>query len=138
MTELTDKHFEDFGYIILAIERGEALRNAVKGLMSKSTFYQIVDSDIKYENQYARACEDREENIFEDILVIADDTSYDKFVDDNGIERTDNEAIQRSRLRIDARKWMLGKMRPKKYGDKLNVDQKTELSFPKIDMNEWK
>ncbi len=34
----------------------------------------------------------------------------------------DNEAIQRSRVRIDTRKWYASKMVPKMYGDKLDVD----------------
>ena len=31
------------------------------------------------------------------------------------------EAIQRSRLRVDARKWLLSKLAPKKYGDKIET-----------------
>ena len=30
-----------------------------------------------------------------------------------------NEHIQRSRLRVDARKWIAAKLLPKRYGDKL-------------------
>jgi len=30
--------------------------------------------------------------------------------------------IQRARLRIDARKWMAGKLAPKKYGDKVTQE----------------
>jgi hypothetical protein len=32
------------------------------------------------------------------------------------------EALRRSALRIDARKWMLGKMKPKVYGDKVTTE----------------
>jgi hypothetical protein len=32
------------------------------------------------------------------------------------------ENIRRAQLRIDARKWMAGKLRPKKYGEKLDID----------------
>ena len=42
-------------------------------------------------------------------------------VDENGNPRINHDVIQRDRLRVDARKWMLGKMQPKKYGDKLDV-----------------
>ena len=31
----------------------------------------------------------------------------------------DNEHMQRSRLRVDTRKWLLAKVLPKVYGDKL-------------------
>ena len=32
-----------------------------------------------------------------------------------------NEAVQRSRLRVDARKWLMSKLMPKKYGEKLEL-----------------
>jgi hypothetical protein len=35
---------------------------------------------------------------------------------------TNGENLQRSRLRVDARKWMAGKLRPRKYGDKVEID----------------
>jgi len=138
MTELTDKHFENFNYILLEIERGKSLRSSLKGLMSSNTFYQIVESNESFKLQYARACEERADKIFDDIILIADDNENDTFIDDNGIKRANIDVIQRSKLMVDTRKWVLSKLNPKKYGDKLNVDQKTELSFPKIDMNEWK
>ncbi len=36
--------------------------------------------------------------------------------------QVNGEHIQRSRLRIDARKWMASKLAPKKYGEKLELD----------------
>jgi hypothetical protein len=33
-----------------------------------------------------------------------------------------DEGVQRSRLRIDTRKWVLSKMKPKRYGDKVEHD----------------
>ena len=70
---------------------------------------------------YARAREARADKIAEDILDIADDSSSDSYVDDNGKVRTDTEVVARSRLRVDARKWLASKMLPKKYGDKLEL-----------------
>jgi hypothetical protein len=58
----------------------------------------------------------------EEILEIADDGTNDTYKDDNGNERTDQEVIGRSRLRVDARKWLLAKMLPKKYGDKIQQE----------------
>ena len=33
----------------------------------------------------------------------------------------DPVAVQRNKLRVDARKWVLSKLAPKKYGDKLEL-----------------
>ena len=42
-------------------------------------------------------------------------------IGDELVDVENKEFINRSKVRIDARKWMLGKMQPKKYGDKLDV-----------------
>ena len=76
----------------------------------------------KYEEKsklYARACEFRADAIFEEILEISNHTEEDH------TPFTGSNVIQRDRLKIDARKWMLAKMQPKKYGDKLDLDHTT-------------
>lgn len=78
-------------------------------------------SDFEMTDHYARAMEQRAENIFEEILDIVDCEDQDIMLDEEGNPRTNHDVIQRDRLRVDARKWMLGKMQPKKYGDKLDV-----------------
>ncbi len=59
--------------------------------------------------------------LFDEALEIADDASGDWTVDKDGKKGVDHENIQRSRLRVDTRKWAAGKMAPKKYGDKLDL-----------------
>ncbi len=67
------------------------------------------------------------EMFIDEIIEIADHTQLDwkpRF-NRNGdyIDHVpDNEAIQRSRVRIDTRKWFAAKMVPKIYGEKLNMD----------------
>lgn len=118
-----------FNKILVRIELGEALRNILKDedLPSSKTFYEWLDNDDSKVKQYARACELRAEIIFDELLDIADDGRNDfvtkKLGGDVEIECLNSENIQRSRLRIDARKWILSKMNPKKYGDKLDIEQ---------------
>ena len=38
------------------------------------------------------------------------------------------DAVQRSRLRIDTRKWYASKLAPKKYGDKLDLTAQTQVT----------
>ena len=40
-----------------------------------------------------------------------------------------NEAVQRSRLRVDARKWLMSKLMPKKYGEKLELGGDLKVSL---------
>jgi hypothetical protein len=59
----------------------------------------------------------------DELLEISDDASNDwmaRRAKSGDIESVpDNEAVQRSRLRVDTRKWLMGKLKPKKYGDKI-------------------
>ena len=69
--------------------------------------------------QYARAREMQADALFDEALEIADDASGDWTVDKDGKKTLDHEHVQRSRLRVDTRKWAAGKLAPKRYGDKL-------------------
>ncbi|AGG31951.1 hypothetical protein MU9_2906 [Morganella morganii subsp. morganii KT] len=86
--------------------------------------------------QYARAREIQAELLAEEIIEIADDSSGDVIVDDDGKEQTNHERVARSRLRVDARKWYASKLAPKRYGDRIQHDQKitiTDLTDDEID-----
>ena len=120
----TDKDKDNiFEYVCQEIEKGKALRNVLKdeNMPSTSTFYQWLDNDEVKAKQYARATEVRADIIFDDILAIADENTNDTSINENGIEVVNNDVIQRSRLRIDARKWVLSKLNPKKFGDKTDI-----------------
>lgn len=89
----------------------------------------LANPDPYYETfrqQYAHACEERAESFIEEILDIADDGTNDWMEEHypNGDAKgwkENGEAIQRSKLRVEARKWYASKMKPKKYGDKIDV-----------------
>ena len=138
MTKKESKAERLFPKIIEEIEKGNSLFDACK-LVGISTvcFYKLLDeeknpNEIERENfvnKYARACEERDEREFEEILKIADGDEDGKPVKDS------MERIARDRLRIDARKWRLAKRRPKKYGDKVGVDLTSEGEKVSINLN---
>jgi hypothetical protein len=127
--------------VLFEIENGLSLRKAILKLniVSRDTFNEWLKEDKNVSDQYARSCEERADSIFEEIIEIADDSSNDFVLTDVGdgmqVERFNSEHVQRSRLRVDARKWMLGKMQSKKYGDKMDVTsggEKLQNSSPNI------
>jgi hypothetical protein len=88
--------------------------------------------------QYTRAREAQADRIFDEILEIADDASNDFMARKSGGEEGAEEAvnhenIQRSRLRIDARKWMAGKLAPKKYGEKIEANVSGSLQITTVE-----
>lgn len=105
------------------IAEGKTLREiaATDGMPSVNTIMRwLGEGGIpEFGNQYARAREAQADKMAEEILAIADDGLNDTYVDDDGKPRTDQDVIARSRLRVDARKWLASKMAPKKYGDKV-------------------
>lgn len=87
--------------------------------ISQFSLWKWLDEDENFSKQYARAKEQCADYIAAEILEISDHAEGDKYIDDNGRLQTDHEAINRSRLRVDARKWYASKLAPKKYGDKV-------------------
>ena len=83
----------------------------------------------RFRDRYARAREAQADALFDEILEIADETAFDTEITENG-SRPNSEWIARSRLRVDARKWMASKLAPKKYGEKLELagDQSAPLT----------
>lgn len=107
-----------------ALAEGHSLRSicASDDFPNKATVFRWLADNKAFSDQYARAREAQADCLFDDILNIADDGRNDTYVDDNGNTRTDTDVIARSRLRVDARKWMAGKLRPKVYGDKVTQE----------------
>jgi len=103
------------------LSQGESLRAVFRDNdigVKRTKFYELLEENEAFANQYACACEDRSDYMFEEILEIADENNADVYIEE-GVTKIDGNTVQRSKLKIDARKWMLGKMNPKKYGDKL-------------------
>ena len=83
-------------------------------------------------DQYVRAKEASADAMAEEIIDIADDGTNDWMEKLNSEGECigyllNGEHVQRSRLRIDARKWLMSKMKPKKYGDKLETDNNDKI-----------
>jgi hypothetical protein len=98
------------------MELGESLRQicATPGMPSRTTVMRWLEAQPEFRESYARARERLVEFWADEIIEIADDTEKD-FVD----RKVDHENINRSRLRVDARKWLMSKLAPRKYGDKI-------------------
>lgn len=107
----------------LISEDGLSLRKAIdKNNISTQTFYRWLEEDAIKSKRYARATEIRADRIFDEILDISDSQEGDVYEDSDGVIRTNHDIINRARLRVDSRKWILSKMNPKKYSDKIQVD----------------
>jgi hypothetical protein len=96
----------------------------------QSTFNRWVDADAKLAEDYAHAREDLIERMAQEVLELADSD-----VPETGEGKKDWQAIQKHKLQVDTRKWLLSKLAPKKYGDRLELagDKENPLQVQTID-----
>lgn len=90
-----------------------------------STVELELDRNAEFSEQYARAYERSADAIVEECYNIADDGSNDWMKKNDGENPgyvLHGEHIQRSKLRVDFRKWDAARRNPRKFGDKLAVD----------------
>jgi hypothetical protein len=74
--------------------------------------------------RYAQARELGYERMAEEIIEISDDN----YTGNDGL--VDNGAVQQARLRSDNRKWLLAKMMPKRFGDRVTTEITGDASAP--------
>lgn len=90
----------------------------------------------EFQQMYAQAKDDQSEMFVEQIIDIADDVSNDTITkirpDGSEYEVCNSEWINRSRLRVDTRKWLASKYKPKKYGD-IKVPEEKENNTAEIE-----
>jgi hypothetical protein len=89
------------------------------------TIWRWLDEKPAFRQKYASAKEVQAERQAEELLEIADNGRNDwmeRHQDGEAGLVPDHEHINRSRLRVDTRKWLMSKMLPKKYGDKTTTE----------------
>jgi len=93
------------------------------------TIRRWVVKHAEFCSLYAQAKLNRADYLVEEILAIADDSTNDFMKDKDGNEKVNSEHINRSRLRVDTRKWIAAKFAPKVYGEKIQSSHTTEGSL---------
>lgn len=111
--------------ICMRMAEGESLREICRGdgMPGQRTVFQWLQKHSEFAQQYAKAREQLLEHWADEIVEIADDGSNDwmerENKDGSTYETVRADHINRSRLRVDTRKWLMSKLAPKKYGDRL-------------------
>ena len=108
---------------------GRSLNSMCKGddFPALCTVYKWMRQNPDFAANYTRAREDQADTLADEIVEIADDKSGDTEIDENGRRRLDQEFVARSRLRVDARKWVASKLKPKRFGDRAGESTDTTV-----------
>ena len=106
-----------------ALSEGQSLRSVCKDkkFPCAATVFNWLRTIPAFLEQYEKAKAESADAMVDEMLDIADNGNND-WMEMNGDSegyKQNGEAIQRSRLRVDVRKWSASKLKPKKYGDKI-------------------
>ena len=97
---------------------GKSLSTAIKaeGMPSYHAVMLMVKNNPEFRAMYEKAIESRADRLAEEILELADEQMPD------GLEGPLASAwVQQKRMQVDARKWVASKLKPKVYGDRIDV-----------------
>ena len=100
------------------ITQGKSLSTALKsdGMPSYRSALMMLRTNVEFRGMYERAIESRADRLAEEILELADEPMP------KGLEGPMASAwVQQKRLQVDARKWVAAKLKPKVYGDRIDV-----------------
>lgn len=91
---------------------------------NRREFYALMATDDKARERYAHAKELALEAMADEMVALADESRIGEKTKEtkDGTFTEKGDMVDRSRLQIDTRKWLLSKLAPKKYGDKLDVE----------------
>jgi hypothetical protein len=121
---------EQFEAILTEMSNGQSARAAcVAAGVTNGTLYRALDADPELAERYAQARTRGHDRMADEMLDIADAREGDVIVDEDGRRIIDNEAVQRAKLRVDTRKWLLSKMAPKKYGERTTLAGDPDAPF---------
>lgn len=103
--------------ICCGIAHGKALKTILETeprMPTRETIYVWLRDDAAFSDKYARAREAQADYYADEVAQIADT----------------EEDPNRARVRIDARKWAAAKLKPKVYGDKLDITGDLNVKLP--------
>jgi len=111
---LNDKQMALFEQVCERIAEGESIRVSCKDIrgVSKPTFLQWIKDErdtggAVLSDMYAQAKESSADALADQLIEIADNIEGD---------------TKRDQLRLDTRKWIAAKLKPRKYGDRIQAD----------------
>lgn len=104
------------------ISRGESLKSICNspGIPDQVVVYGWLGRQPEFAQMYARAREDQADTLADEIAALADEEPR-MVVDDKGVARIDSAWVQWQKNRVEARKWVAAKLKPKKWGERIQV-----------------
>jgi hypothetical protein len=118
------------------IADGESLVQITRDptMPKKTAVYEWVLRHKEFAEIYARAREDQADSLADEIQAIADELPME-ITDDKGVTRFDSAYVTWQKNRVDARKWIASKLKPKKYSDRIAHVGDKDADPMQVDVN---
>lgn len=107
-----------WGEVVMRISAGKSLSTVLRepGMPPWTTFNRMLRNNEELRVAYDKAVQDRADRLADEIIELADADPPD------GLEGPSlNAWVQQKRLQVDARKWVASKLKPRTYGDRIDV-----------------
>lgn len=119
--------------ICVRLANGEPMTKICRdeSMPAQSTVYLWLSKYPAFVEMYTRAREDQADTLADEIVAIADEPvrGEKRVIKANGdIEVIEADMVDHRRLRVDARKWVAAKLKPRKYGDRIEHEHGGNLT----------
>jgi hypothetical protein len=108
--------------LLAFLANGKPLKTACleKGMPAIDIVFDWMRKYPDFKEAYILAKRESVDALVEEMLEIADDGKNDTYKE-KGLIKTNWDVVERSRLRVETRKWLIGKLAPSRFGDKLDI-----------------
>jgi len=98
---------------------------------TRTTIYEWIKINKSFADKYARAKEDQADFLAEEIVTIADAPlmTRTEFIGGGNSSGTISDNVQRSKLMVEARKWVASKLKPKTWGEKIQTEHSGDVGI---------
>ena len=109
--------------IVGQVSSGKALSTVLRqdDMPTWVSFHAMVAQDAKIAAAYEKAVQDRADRLADEILQLSDEPMPEH------LEGAMASAwVQQKRMQVDARKWIASKLKPRTYGDRIDMTVRDE------------
>ena len=109
--------------IVDKVSAGKSVSTVLRdeGMPNWTVFQAMLAQDAKLAAAYEKAVQDRADRLADEILQLSDEQMPD------GLEGAMASAwVQQKRMQVDARKWIASKLKPRTYGDRIDMTVRDE------------
>jgi len=134
-TEWQSQLDEIFAAIATTPKSLESICKEIESAPSARTVYRLIEADDSLCQRYTRAKDAQLQILADQLIDLADTERICEKVTikaDGSREVVILDQVERTKVQIDTRKWLLAKLNPKKYGERIQQEHSGEIGIKTI------